>query len=304
MRSSFVSTLSLALGVSAQSCKLQFDGRIPNNFQLAQFDTTNNIFNPKNVFGKDLSFSKLIQLPKTAGSLFDSAGTQPLEVTISDKSIFVPNANTVQNGFRRAELLAASNSGTDDSTKGVKTLHFSIAKDAQRPLNLSHEYQLVFLEDNSFSTNQIVLKTGTILGQNTTDPDTLQLFGNVKENPPKVLFSTPFAATGFHNFAVTLDFNKNTTQVMFSKGTEPLKAATQPVANDCSGGGQYHFGMLKKGLGGGNDIVRNGIQPSGINEGVIYGGIFMEDSSTGCVSLSPQAKAKANTNKRVKRFSA
>lgn len=130
MRSSFVSTLSLALGVSAQSCKLQFDGRIPNNFQLAQFDTTNNIFNPKNVFGKgkdrlfpcahlvrwvprltfatDLSFSKLIQLPKTAGSLvrwrgllprigsrpwladrffflplqFDSAGTQPLEVTI------------------------------------------------------------------------------------------------------------------------------------------------------------------------------------------------------------------------------
>ncbi|EJT78143.1 hypothetical protein GGTG_03245 [Gaeumannomyces tritici R3-111a-1] len=296
MRYSFTSTLSLALslspisGVWAQCRKLQFDGRIPNNFQVAQFDAANNIFNPKNVLGKDLAFSKILQLPKTSGSLFDNNGTQPLEVTIDDKSIFVPNADTVQNGFRRVELLAASNSGTDDSTKGVKTLHFSIAKDGQRALNLTHEYQLVFLEDNSFSTNQVVLKTGTVAGQNGGNPDTLQLFGNVKESPPKVLFSTPFAANGFHNFGITMDFNKNTVQVLFSTGAQPLKAVTQPIANDLSGGGQYHFGMLKKGLGGGADIVRNGVQPAGINEGLIYGGIFMEDSSTGCVSLAPQAK--------------
>lgn len=81
-------------------------------------------------------------------------------------------------------------------------------KDAARPLNLSHEYQLVFLESNDFSTNQLVLKTGTILGGGAGDPDTLQLFGNVNAKPPKVLFSTPFAEGVFHNFAVTSDFGK------------------------------------------------------------------------------------------------
>lgn len=129
--------------------------------------------------------------------------TIPIEVTISDASIF-----NGQTGFRRAELLPASNSGIDDSTTGIKTLHFSIGKDAQRPLNLSHEYQLVFLESNDFSTNQFVLKTGTILGGDTAvDPDTLQLFGNVNQTPSKLLFSVPFLDGVFHNFAVTLDFD-------------------------------------------------------------------------------------------------
>jgi hypothetical protein len=81
-------------------------------------------------------------------------------------------------------------------------------KDLARPLNLSHEYQLAFLESNDFSTNQIVLKAGTILGVNTANPDTLQLFGNVNDNPPKVLFSTPFTQGVFHNFALVLDFNQ------------------------------------------------------------------------------------------------
>ena len=54
-----------------------------------------------------------------------------------------------------------------------------------------------------------------------------------------------------------------------------------------SGQGQFHFGVLKKGLDGGEDIVRDGIQEAGINEGIIFGGIFEEDSSTGCISLAP-----------------
>lgn len=127
-------------------------------------------------------------------------------MTISDDSIFAPSPDNIQTGFRRAELLPASNSGTDPSTTGVKTLHFSLMKDAQRPLNLSHEYQLVFLESNDFSTNQLVLKTGTVIGGGGGDPDTLQLFGNV--NDGTVLFNTPFTPGVFHNFAVTLDFDK------------------------------------------------------------------------------------------------
>ncbi|KAK0621826.1 hypothetical protein B0T17DRAFT_493998 [Bombardia bombarda] len=264
----------------AQDCTLQFDGRIPGTLTAAGFDATNQFFGSGNVFGAGLAFSQLIQLPAIAGSLFDTA-TVPLEVTISDQSIF--NAQT---GFRRAELIPASNSGTDASTTGIKTLHFSLMKDAQRPLNLSHEYQLVFLESNDFSTNQVVLKTGTVLGKATADPDTLQLFGNVNDGGGKVLFSTPFAAGAFHNFAVTLDFDALTTQVFFSTGAAPLKAVTQAVANDVSGQGQFHFGVLKKPTDGGADITKSGFQEAGIDEGVIFGGIFQEDSSDNCVSLS------------------
>lgn len=114
----------------------------------------------------------------------------------------------MQLGFRRAELLPASNNGTDPSTQGVKSLHFSLMKDAARPLNLSHEYQLVFVESNDFSTNQFVLKTGTMLDtatQGGVDPDSLILFGNVKQS--QQLFSTPFTEGVFHNFGLTLDFN-------------------------------------------------------------------------------------------------
>ncbi|KAJ8108774.1 hypothetical protein ONZ43_g6323 [Nemania bipapillata] len=217
---------------------------------------------------------------------FDDEDTFPVEVTINDDSIFAPSADNVQTGFRRAELLIASNSGTDASTTGVKTLHFSVMKDTERPLNLTHEYQLVFLESNDFSTNQVVLKTGTILGANTADPDTLQLFGNVNANPVQTLFSTPFTEDVFHNFAVTLDFNALTTQVFYSQGNDALVAQTQALANDVSGQGQFHFGVLKKGLNGGDDIVKNGEQEADINEGIIFGGIFEEDSSDGCISLS------------------
>ncbi|KAK3938689.1 hypothetical protein QBC46DRAFT_291977 [Diplogelasinospora grovesii] len=271
----------LATAVAAQKCALQFDGRVPSTLTTAGFDATNQFFSSANVLGQGLKFSELIQLPGGTGSLFDT-NTVPVEVTISDKSIF-----NGQTGFRRAELLPASNSGTDPSTQGVKTLHFSVMKDAQRPLNLSHEYQLVFLESNDFSTNQVVLKTGTILGQATADPDTLQLFGNVNANPPQVLFSTPFTAGTFLNFAVTLDFNKLTSQVFFSQGNAPLKAVTQAIPNDVSGQGQFHFGVLKKGVNGSGDTTKNGVQEAGIDEGIIFGGIFEEDSSAGCVSLSP-----------------
>lgn len=129
-------------------------------------------------------------------------------VTINDKSIFAPSASNVQTGFRRVELLPASNSGKDPSTTGVKTLHFSVMKDPARPLNLTHEYQLVFLESDDFSTNQVVVKTGSILGQNTANPDTLQVFGNVNSQPVQTLFATPFTPGTFHNFALTLDFDK------------------------------------------------------------------------------------------------
>lgn len=81
--------------------------------------------------------------------------------------------------------------------------------------------------------------------------------------------------------------NFRTTQVFFSTGTAPLEAITQVLNNDVSGQGQFHFGVLKKPTDGVGDITRSGFQEAGIDEGIIFGGIFEEDSSTGCVSLSP-----------------
>ncbi|KAK7957998.1 hypothetical protein PG988_012846 [Apiospora saccharicola] len=246
-QSSFLVALaSLASLGASQKCKLQFDGRVPTGFAAAKFDADNGIFNPSNVVGKGLKLSEVIKMPAVNGSLFDTK-TKPVEVTINDKSIFAPSATNVQTGFRRAELLIASNNGTDGSAQGVKTLHFSVMKDAAKPLNLTHEYQLVFLEDNSFSTNQFVLKTGTILGGDAkADPDTLQLFGNVNSKPLQTLFSTKFTEGVFHNFAVTNDFNKKTTQVFYSTGVAALKEQTKALANDNSGQGQFHFGILKR----------------------------------------------------------
>jgi hypothetical protein len=79
----------------------------------------------------------------------------------------------------------------------------------------------------------------------------------------------------------------STTEVFFSTGEDALVSVTGVLENDVSGQGQFHFGVLKKPVGGVGDITQNGFQPDGINEAVIFGGIFEEDSADGCVSLSP-----------------
>ncbi|PMD53331.1 glycoside hydrolase family 131 protein [Hyaloscypha bicolor E] len=286
---SFLSLLALATATSAQKCQLQFDGRVPVGSTPASFDVNTSPFGTKNVFGQNLTWSKIIVLPNITRSLFDGTANIPLEVTLSDASIFAPSATNIQTGFRRAELNPASNNGTDPSTLGVKTLHFSVRKDNARPLNISHEYQLVFLEDAKFTTNQFVLKTGTIAGQPAgQNPDLLVLQGNVNAPVIENLFNVSFTANVWHNFALTLNFTANTVQTFYSQNAAALASVTGVVSNDLSGQGQFHFGALKKGTGVNlTDVTKQGFQESGINEGVIYGGIFEEISTCGCVSLCP-----------------
>ncbi len=59
---------------------------------------------------------------------------------------------------------------------------------------------------------------------------------------------------------------------------------TKAVSLDLSGGGQYQIGVLKKPTGS-TDVVNSGFQESGLKEGQIYGGVFIEDSAGGCISL-------------------
>lgn len=65
----------------------------------------------------------------------------------------------------------------------------------------------MFLEDNKFSTNQFVIKTGTIIGDEAKGERGLVVVGNVGANPVVSLFETGFGEGVWHNFGLTLDFN-------------------------------------------------------------------------------------------------
>lgn len=72
--------------------------------------------------------------------------------------------------------------------------------------------------------------------------------------------------------------------IYYSTGTAALQKVAGPLNVTLSGGGQYHIGMLKKPTGT-SDVANAGFQESPLNEGQIYNGVFLEDSSNGCVSL-------------------
>lgn len=75
----------------------------------------------------------------------------------------------------------------------------------------------------------------------------------------------------------------STLQIFHSEGYKPLRAVTKAISNDNSGGGQYQIGMLKKPTET-VSVVFDGFQERGIDEGQMYGGIFVEDSADDCIS--------------------
>ncbi|CAK7227892.1 hypothetical protein SCUCBS95973_006695 [Sporothrix curviconia] len=270
---------------AAIKCPIVFDGRIPSTLALSNFDSYGggNPFGAEYVKGNDLKWSQILQLPTVSTSRFDAAvntsGAAPfkaVEVTLSDKSIFQK-----QHGFRRAGLQFNGDTNTGSPAwKGIKTLHFSVRQDAQRPLNLSHEYLNVWHESSDYSADQIMFQTGTMIDQSSLPKNTFKIFS--RQN--KLLWSTPMDTSDWQNFALTLDFTKNTVQVYYSKGTAPLASVLAATADDLTGDGEYQLGILKKPTGT-SDVVNSGFQETGLNEGQIYGGIFIEDSAGGCISL-------------------
>ena len=81
------------------------------------------------------------------------------------------------------------------------------------------------------------------------------------------------------------DLSCSTIQVLYSSGHAPLIEVTGELPNDNAGGGQLQLGMAKKPTET-ETVVWDGYQESMPNgEGQIYGGVFVEDSSNGCVTL-------------------
>lgn len=133
----FAAPYAQAAAPAEVKCPITFDGRIPVGYELTDFDTyaTSKIYNPDYVKGNDIKWSQIIKFPEVETSRFDADGFQALEVTLSDQSIFQK-----QNGFRRAGLQFLSDAADGPGNKGIKTLHWSVKQDPQRPLNLTHEY--------------------------------------------------------------------------------------------------------------------------------------------------------------------
>jgi hypothetical protein len=146
------------------------------------------------------------------------------------------------------------------------------------------------LEAADYSHNPFVIGTGALFGNGnnvTTDAEAQQLWlrSNDASNQ-RTLWQTPFCKGVWHNIGLTLDFDANTLQMYYSRGQAKLEVQGDAASNDNSAAGQYHIGMLKKPTGTGlSDISREGYQESGIDEGIIFGGAFEEDSADGCVSL-------------------
>ncbi|KAK2060387.1 hypothetical protein LY76DRAFT_497233, partial [Colletotrichum caudatum] len=252
------------------------DGRIKADAVPEDFNVLESVFKSAVVKGDGLVFSDLIDFPQVDASLFDKAGnTKAFAINIDDKSIFVPEGGEAQSNTRRADLLPSIRSQLDNvAVTGVRTLHFSVQREAAKPLNETHDYQMVSLESADFSFHQFDVRTGADNGNE------IAIFGNSKTTPPEKLFSTPFGDADFENFAMKLDFDANTVQVFHSTGQDALEQVTEPVANgpDLAGLGEYHFALQKNPVG-------DAPQPEGIQEALIFGGIFMEDSTDGTVTL-------------------
>ena len=82
------------------------------------------------------------------------------------------------------------------------------------------------------------------------------------------------------------DWVCSTIKVYYSTGDKPLKAVTKATPNDNAGGGQLQIGVAKKPTET-ETVVFDGYQEHIPlrGEGQISGGIFVEDSSRGCISL-------------------
>jgi hypothetical protein len=170
------------------------------------------LYDPTYVLGGNQTWAEVLKFPENVPkSLFDTANTKPVTLTIVDKSIFYPNPTSPQTGFRRSELLPRGNNGSDPTVQGKTTVHWSIRHDPAVTFNWTHEYQIVWHERNDYSANHFIIKFGTPFSPQIEsipipDPKTIRIVGLTSLRPEPNVFMTPFDLTVWHNFALTIDW--------------------------------------------------------------------------------------------------
>jgi len=294
---------------------LLWDGRARFNLTESDLDTSTGPFLTGVKGSQNAShYSKLLGLTHPPTPLWNELILLPTEQTISmtidNTSVFVPGGGAPQYGFRRGEFIAQANGdhSTFDtlSEVGTTVYHFSIQLDESKPLNYNHEYQIVWIEPND-GTHVF----GINLGSPFTNPTGKLPASNahnleVLDHATNVIFSTPFTAQTWHNFAVQVDWANLTLAAYYSSDVAPLKAVTPIVPNPtaslgAAGQGDFHFGVLKLPLvnpkdtpADQGDVVHYGIQ-EGDTEGLFYSGVFIEQITHG-VSAGEGLIIKATSN--------
>jgi hypothetical protein len=192
-------------------CPIIFDGRVSRNSTLATFDTLSSPYSSQYVKGQNLTWSSIILLPNLTATRFDTAAHKPLEVTISDASLF-RTSQGLQVGFRRAGLLLKDDAnavGGDKADEGIVTFHWSVRQDSKRGMNLSHEYMNVWHERADYGGNQFTFVGGVVLpvdGGTGDDTKENRETWKVQNAKNEFIFTTGIKYEAWQNFAVTLDY--------------------------------------------------------------------------------------------------
>ncbi|KAJ3572957.1 hypothetical protein NP233_g2740 [Leucocoprinus birnbaumii] len=278
-----------------------FDGRLPLSYTQADLDNSVEPFLTV-VKGSEsashytrLEGSSMAPTPLWRTFPF-KADEQVISVSIDNTSVFLPGGTNPQYGFRRTDIIAELNGSPDPLIpvieNGTTVFHFSIKADTKRPLNYTHEYQIVFIEPNDGS-HIFGVQLGTPFSSDPNSrPTKDNHFFKVLDHSLNILFETPFLPAVWHNFAVQVDWEARTLGVWYSLEALPLIPVTHLVENTSeqtgdAGKGEFHFGVLKLPLVDPNDtpaqqgdVVHFGIQ-EGTTEGLHYSGVFVESVAKG-----------------------
>jgi hypothetical protein len=277
-------------------CPIIFDGRVPPMADLGSFDRAQTPFS--GLRGRNVKWSSILSFPQQVSpSVFDyDFGGKPLAIQIDESSVLRPSGKAAENGYRRATLIFTGNNGSDASTSGVVTYHWSVRQTRDRPLNLTHEYVSVFHERANGQGDHFQVSAGLLVGK---EKKYLPRNWKVLDRNQHVLWQTPILFDEWENFAITLDYTKQFVpsvlpthsksdmnrqiQVYYSTGQNHLQAVTKPEANENDRGGLFQVGLLKKSTGAKNPS-KDGYHSPKFNDALIYGSIFVENSADDCVS--------------------
>lgn len=245
-----------------------------------------------------MKWSSTLSFPQQISpAVFDyDGGGKPLAIQIDENSILRPSGKGAETGYRRTNLIFTGNTGSDASTSGVVTYHWSIRQARDRPLNLTHEYLSVFHERVNGQGHHFQVTAGAMVGKLKRYP---AKNWKVLDRNQNILWQTPILFNEWENFAITLDYPKqfvppvSTTylesdidrkiQVYYSTGQNHLNAVTKAEGNENDQGGLFQVGILKKSTGA-KDPSKDGYHSPKFHDALIYGSIFVENSSNGCIS--------------------
>ncbi|KAF8817078.1 hypothetical protein BYT27DRAFT_7075551 [Phlegmacium glaucopus] len=287
---------------AALAIQIIYDGRVPLDYTQVDLDNSVDPYLTVVKGSENASHyttllgSSTLPTPLWNRQYHSQFNERVIAVTIDNSSVFVPGGSIPQYGFRRTDIIAqkAENSSSLVSAMetGVSVFHFSIKTDESRPLNYSHEYQVVFIEPNDGS-HVFDIQLGSPFTNPTGTLPALNAHNfKVRDHARNVLFSTPFTYGSWHNFGVQVDWNNRTLAVLYSQDATPLQPVTKVIPNLTTtlgsiGQGDFHFGILKLPLvnpldspNNQGDVVHFGVQ-EGTTEGLLYSGIFVESIQDG-----------------------